>query len=426
MTCQDNVTSGASLSPASLSGLPDWFLEALVGSGLDGLPEALRLLINAAMRLERERFLGAEEHERTPSRTGYANGYKNKTVTTRLGPITFDVPQVRDVHGVNGTSDQPFYPSALERGLRSERALKLALAEMYVQGVSTRKVAAITEQLIGTSVSSSQVSRAAAELDGCLDAWRTRPLGEFHYLLVDARYEKVRIQGGVRDAAVLVAVGIDREGRRQVLGVSVSLSEQEVHWRTFLQSLVSRGLTGVRLIVSDDHAGLKAARLAVFGGVPWQRCQFHLQKNAQAYVLRQASKQEVAITIRGIFNASNRTVADQLLRRAVERYQEKEPKLAAWLEENLPEGLAVFSFPVAHQRCLRTTNCLERLNQEIKRRTRVARLFPNEASCLRLVTAVVMETSEDWQTGKRYLGMSAQDRSERAAAECGEREDVAA
>lgn len=402
MTCQDNVSS---ISPASLSSLPDWFLQALVGSGLDGLPEALRLLINAAMRLERERFLGAEEHERTPSRTGYANGYKNKTVTTRVGPITFDVPQVRN------TGDQSFYPSALERGLRSERALKLALAEMYVQGVSTRKVAAITEQLIGTSVSSTQVSRAAAELDGCLDAWRSRSLGEFHYLLVDARYEKVRVQGGVRDAAVLVAVGIDREGRRQVLGVSVSLSEQEVHWRTFLQGLVSRGLTGVRLIVSDDHAGLKAARLAVFGGVPWQRCQFHLQKNAQAYVLRQASKQEVAITIRGIFNASNRTVADQLLKRAVERYQEKEPKLAAWLEENLPEGLAVFSFPVEHQRCLRTTNCLERLNQEIKRRTRVARLFPNEASCLRLVTAVVMETSEDWQTGKRYLGLSAQGRA---------------
>ena len=410
MTCRDEISS---LTPASLSSLPDWFLESLMGAGFEGLPDAIRLLLNAAMRMERERFLRAGEHERTPSRTGYANGYKDKTVTTRMGPITFDVPQVRD------TGDRAFYPSALERGLRSERALKLALAEMYVQGVSTRKVAAITEQLIGTSVSSAQVSRAAAELDACLESWRNRALGEFHYLLVDARYEKVRIEGGVRDAAVLVAVGIDREGRRQVLGVSVSLSEQEVHWRTFFQSLVSRGLMGVRLIVSDSHAGLKAARLAIFGGVPWQRCQFHLQQNAQAYVLRQVNKQEVAITIRGIFNASSRTEADQLLRRAVERYQEKEPKLAAWMEENLSEGLTVFSFPVEHHRCLRTTNCLERLNQEIKRRTRVARLFPNEASCLRLVTAVVMETSDDWQTGKRYLPLSAQGRavaSERAAA----------
>jgi transposase-like protein len=361
------------------------------------LPEAIRLLLNAAMRIERERFLGAAEHERTPARSGYANGFKDKTLTTRLGPITFDVPQVRN------TGERTFYPSALERGLRSERALKLALAEMYVQGVSTRKVAAITEQLIGTSVSSASVSRAAAELDGCLEAWRNRPLGELHYLLLDARYERVRIEGGVRDAAVLVAVGVDREGRRQVVGVSVSLSEQEVHWRSFLTGLVSRGLTGVRLIVSDDHAGLKAARLAVFGGVPWQRCQFHLQKNAQSYILRQANKQEVAITIRAIFNAANRAEADQLLRRAAERYQTKEPKLAAWLEENLAEGLTVFSFPVEHQRFLRTTNGLERLNQEIKRRTRVARLFPNEASCLRLVTAVVMEISEDWQTGKRYI-----------------------
>lgn len=411
MTCQDEISS---LSPASLSGLPEWFLEALCQSGLEGLPEAIRLLLNAAMRLERERFLGAAEHERTPARSGYANGFKDKTVTTRLGPITFDVPQVRN------TGERGFYPSALERGLRSERALKLALAEMYVQGVSTRKVAAITEQLIGTSVSSAQVSRVAAELDTCLEAWRTRPLGEFRYLLVDARYERVRIEGGVRDAAVLVAVGVDAQGRRQVLGVSVSLSEQEVHWRSFFQSLVSRGLSGVRLIVSDDHAGLKAARLAVFGGVPWQRCQFHLQKNAQSYVLRQAVKQEVAITIRGIFNAANRTEADQLLRRAVERYRAKEPKLAAWMEENLTEGLAVFSFPVEHQRFLRTTNALERLNQEIKRRTRVARLFPNEASCLRLVTAVVMEISEEWQTGKRYLSFSAEMRAAR------ERENVAA
>ncbi len=256
-------------------------LETLTAQGLDALPQALAVLLNAAMQAERQKYLHAAPYERTTERTDYANGYKDKTLLTRLGEVTVAVPQVR-----NGE----FYPSALERGMRSERALKLALAEMYVQGVSTRKVAAITEAMCGMELSSSQVSRCAAELDGALSSWRERPLGACPYLFLDARYEDVRVSGRSQKIAVLIAVGVTEEGKRSVLGVSVSLSEHEVHWRTFLKSLVERGLLGVRLVVSDDHAGLTAAVRAVFGSVLWQRCQCHLQRNAQAYVPKQEMK----------------------------------------------------------------------------------------------------------------------------------------
>jgi transposase-like protein len=238
---------------------PEEFLESILERGLDALPELIRTVINAAMELERQQHLNAAPYERSDKRRGYANGYKQKTVATRLGKITFDVPQVRE---------GGFYPSALEKGIRSERALKLALAEMYVQGVSTRRVAAITEQLCGLEVSSTQVSQAAAALDEQLEAWRTRPLGRSKYLWLDAHYEKVRQDGQVRDAAVLKAVGLTEDGKRMVLGTSVALGEHEAHWRRFLQSLVERGLSGVELVISDAHEGLKAARRAVFGGVP--------------------------------------------------------------------------------------------------------------------------------------------------------------
>ncbi|NJM07172.1 IS256 family transposase [Candidatus Gracilibacteria bacterium] len=291
--------------------------------------------------------------------------------------------------------------------MRSERALTLALAEMYVQGVSTRKVAAITEQLCGVELSSTQVSRAAAQLDEVLERGRTHPLGLTPYLLLDARYEKVRIDGQVRDAAVLLALGITAEGKRTILGVSVSVSEQEVHWRQFLQSLLARGLSGVQLITSDAHTGLQAARQATFGGVPWQRCQFHLQQNAQAYVPRQELKAEVAADIRAIFTAVNWIEANALLARTVEKYTKIVSKLATWMESALPEGLAVFAFPAAHRVRLRTVNALERFNQEIRRRTRVGGVFPNEASCLRLVSALAMETSDEWEAGKVYLSLIA-------------------
>jgi transposase-like protein len=267
-------------------------------------------------------------------------------------------------------------------------------------------VAAITERLCGIEVSSTQVSQAAALLDEQLQEWRERPLGRCAYLYLDAHYEKVRQAGQVSDAAVLKAIGVNSEGKREILGVSVSLSEHEVHWRTFLTDLVSRGLTGVQLITSDAHAGLKAARKAVFGGVPWQRCQFHLQQNAQAYVPRIGMRTQVASDIRSVFNAPNLEEAERLLARLVDRYTDSAPKLAAWAEENLPEGLTVFRFPSNHWRRIRTANGVERLNKEIRRRSRVATLFPNEASCLRLVTAVVMEISEEWQTNRIYLRLN--------------------
>jgi transposase-like protein len=372
----------------------DHVLQLLADQGFDGMAQALELLLNEAMKLERAQTLGAAPYERVETRRGHANGFKPKTVNSRLGQLQLQVPQTRGVE---------FYPSALERGERSERALKLAVAEMYVQGVSTRKVAEITRQLCGLDVSSSQVSRTAALLDEELRQWRNRPLGRMPYLLVDARYEKVRHGGSVVDCAVLVAVGITPEGTRSVLGTSVSLSEAEVHWREFFQSLIARGLHGVELIVSDAHEGLAAARRASFAGVPWQRCQFHLQQNALQYVPKVEMRKEVAADLRSVFNASDRPEAERLLGLAVKKYEQSAPRLAQWMETAVLEGLTVLALPAAYRRRLRTSNVLERLNQEIKRRTRVATLFPNEASLLRLASAVLMEISEDWETGNAYL-----------------------
>jgi transposase-like protein len=369
------------------------FSEELVENGLEAVPEMMRVLINQAMQVERAKYLRADEYERTEERKGHANGYKPKTVRTRMGEITFAVPQVRE---------GGFYPSAHEKGLRSKRALTITLAEMYVQGVSTRRVKTITEQLCGVEISATQVSRATAQLDEVLQEWRERPLGEIVYLYVDARYEKVREAGQVRDAAVLVASGITPEGERQILGVSVSLSEHETHWKAFLKSLKDRGLNGMELVISDDHEGLGAARRAVFGSIPWQRCQFHLQQNAGAYLPKQHMRLEVAADIRSMFNAPDRKTAEELLQAAIQKYVVSAPRLSAWLEDNLSEGFSVFDFPLEHRRSIRTTNSLERINKEIRRRTRVVGVFPNEASCLRLVSALLMEISEEWQIGKHY------------------------
>ena len=371
---------------------------ALLANGLDGAGEALRILVNEASKIERNHFLNARPHERTAERTDYANGFKPKTVMTRVGELTFDVPQVRG---------GGFYPSALEKGTRTEQALNIALAEMYVQGVSTRKVTDILVKLLGpeVSISSTQVSRAAEQLDTGLAAWRERPLDETPYLFLDARYERVREGGRLVDCAVLVATGITKDGHRRVLGVSVALSEAEIHWRAFLDSLIRRGLRGVKLIVSDAHAGLNTARRATLPSVPWQRCQFHLQQNAQAYVTRLDQRKPVAQRIRAIFNAPDRAEAERLMRQAIDLWATDAPKLAQWAEENLPDGFAAFDLPHGQRVRLRTTNGLERINREIKRRTRVASIFPNTASCLRLVSALLAECDEDWMTGKIYLNL---------------------
>lgn len=372
-------------------------MELLIQHGTSEMSQIYEQLFNEAMLIERERHIKARSHQRTPNRRGDSNGFKNKKIKSKAGRLNLKIPQVRD---------SSFYPKSLERGSRSERAVLSALAEMYVQGTSTRKVTRVVEELCGFKVTSSDVSRANLRLDESLSQWRSRPLGEVVYLYLDARYEKIRHGGSVRDCAVLIASGVLTTGHRTLLGVSVSLSEAEVHWRAFLQSLLKRGLHGVKLIISDAHSGLKAARTAVLGSVPWQRCQFHLQQNAQSYAPKQSMKSSVAETIRNIFNADSKERAVELLMSAVSSYAQSAPKLSEWMESNITEGLTVFDFPSNHRRRIRTTNSLERINREIKRRTRVATLFPNEASCERLISAVLIEISEEWETGKTYMSLN--------------------
>lgn len=372
-------------------------VELIAEQGFAGMADAMQILLNEAMLIERNRYLRVQPYERSESREDYANGFKPKQLKTQLGELQLQVPQVRS---------SQFYPSFLEKGLRSERALKIALAEMYVQGVSTRKVNAILEELCGLQISSTEVSRAAKLLDEDLTRWKQRALGRYIYLFVDARYEKVRQSGCVIDSAVLIAYGINDEGKREILGVSVSLSEAEVHWRTFFESLVTRGMHGLKLIISDAHSGLKAALKAVFPSVPWQRCQFHLQQNAQSYINKNSRKKEVAETIRAIFNAENMAEAERLLSLAVTRYEKDMPQLSRWMQENISEGLTIFHFPAEHRRRIRTSNMVERINEEIRRRTKVARIFPNVESCERLVGAIVMEISENWVAGKIYLNVN--------------------
>ncbi len=376
-------------------------METLIENGMESMGETFGTLFNVAMELERAEFMGAGRYERSENRVGRANGFKDKKIQSRVGEIALKIPQVRDLPaGVEG-----FYPKSLEKGQRSERALKLALAEMYIHGVSTRKVTKITEELCGLEVTSMQVSRATELLDEQVKAWRMRKLGSIRYLILDARYEKVRHGGSVIDCAVLVALGVDEKGKRTVLGTSVALSEAEVHWREFISSLQDRGMRNVQMITSDAHGGLKKALQATMSGVPWQRCQFHLQQNAQAYVPKVSMRKQVAADIRKVFAASDRQDADQKLKDFVVDYKEKAPKLAEWAENNIPEGLTVFELPANHQKRMRTSNGIERLNKEIKRRTRVATLFPNEASLLRLVSAVLAEISDEWETGKVYISM---------------------
>lgn len=376
----------------------DRILQPLIDNGFDGIGDVVQALLNSAMLIEREKALGAGAYERSDSRDGYANGFKPRSLKTRVGKLELSVPQVRG-------ASEPFYPSVLERGQRNERALLLSLTEMYVQGVSTRKVSKIVERMCGFEVSSEQVSRACAEMDTALDKWRKRPIGCVKALIFDAFYENVRVDGAVVSCAVLVAIGILENGCRSVLGVSVSLSEAEVHWRQFIQGLKERGMHGVEFIVSDDHSGLKAALRSTLSGVAWQRCQFHLQQNAQSYVTKKDMKSDVAADIRDIFNAPSLKEAQRLLNLTVEKYAKTQSNLSAWMEDNLPEGFTVFMLPPEARKRLRTSNAAENLHRQIRRRTKVAGLFPNENSLLRLVSAILSEISDEWETGKVYLNV---------------------
>lgn len=380
-------------------------LEHLIEHGPGDIATVFGRAFELAMQIERERFLRAGSYERTAERRGYANGYKSKRIDTPAGTVTVDVPKTASHDG------EPFYPQSLERGRRSVRAVMLAVAEMYIKGVSTREVEAVMREFGIESLSSMQVSRAAKLLDDELEAWRTRPLGQINYLILDARYEKMRHCGVVRDAAVLSAIGVGPDERRRVLGVSVALSEAEVHWRAFLEGLQARGLCGVEYVVSDDHAGLRAARRAVLGGATWQRCQFHLARNAIHHAPSVAIRKRIGAELREVWNAGSLVKAETALAELVTSYRDKAPKLAGWLEENVPEGLAVFSLPEHHRRRLRTSNPMERaVQQELKRRTSKVRVFPNEASLERLVSAVLVEIDDRWVAdNKAYIKWESQD-----------------
>lgn len=373
-------------------------INLLLEHGLaEGLPQIAEVLMNTAMLIERSVHLRADLYERSEGRNGYANGLKDRSFQSSVGPLALRVPQTRE-------SDEPYRPSMLESGSRSDRALKVAIAEMYLQGVSTRRVTKVMEKMCGLSVSSTQVSKLTAELDETFELWRNRSLPEIAHMIIDATYIKVRIGGSVRDCAVFTAIGVRRDnGKRMVLGVSAALSEAEVHWRTFLVSLKERGIGIPDSITSDAHEGIRAALKAVFNATPWQRCQFHLQQNAQAYVPKLDMRESVGADIRSVFNADSLAHAEAKLDTLVEKYRKSAPELSTWMQTAIPEGLEVFNLPENKRKRLRTSNACETLNTQIKRRTRVAGLFPNTDSILRLVTAILMEVSEEWETGKAYL-----------------------
>ena len=363
------------------------------------LKEIVEKVLQELLEAEMTEHVGAAPYERSEKRTGQRNGYKPRALRTRVGTLNLLVPQDRE-----GT----FSTRLFSRYQRNEKALVLALMEMYVEGISTRKVKEVTEELCGTSFSKSLISQLAGRLDSELGAWRSRPLEAegYPYLFVDARYEKVRVDGRIVSQGVLVVCGVRQtDGLREILAVEVADTESEATYQEIFRSLKSRGLRGVELVVSDDHEGLKAAVGRHFQGASHQRCQVHYMRNLLAMVGR-AKRKELASDLRAIFAAPERDQAMDAASSLAQKWQAKgNGKVAEHLEEHLEECLSCLAFPESHRRRIRTTNGLERLNQEIKRRTRVVRIFPNRESCLRLVTAVVVEQSEEWITGRRYMDM---------------------
>jgi putative transposase len=364
----------------------------------DFLHEIVERVLQELLEAEMTEHLGAAPHERTDTRKGHRNGYKPRTLRTRVGTLNLLVPQDRE-----GT----FSTRLFSRYQRNEKALCLALMEMYVEGVSTRKVKEVTEELCGTSFSKSLVSSLAGSLDSELEAWRMRRLeaASYPYVFVDARYEKVRLDGRVVSQGVLVVSGVRDDGLREILAVEeIADTESEATYHELFRSLKARGLRGVELVVSDDHQGLRVAVERHFQGASWQRCQVHYARNLLGMV-GHARRKELSEGLRGVFAAPSREVALRLASELALRWRASHPRVAEHLEEHIEECLSCLAFPESHRRRIRTTNGLERLNQEIKRRTRVVRIFPNRGACLRLVTALAVEQSEEWLTGRRYLDM---------------------
>jgi len=357
------------------------------------MKEALQEVLEAEMT----EFLGAAPSERSETRSGYRAGYYHRGLVTRIGKLELRVP--RDRSG-------EFSTALFERYARSEKALVAALAEMYVQGVSTRKVKAITEELCGHSFSASAISAINKSLDEALERFASRQLEEaYPYVILDARYEKVREDGVIRSMAVQIAIGINWEGQRQVLAVEAANRESQSSWKDFLLRLKERGLTGVEFVVSDDHAGLKKAISEVLCEAAWQRCYVHFLRNALDYLPRKADD-DCLQELRWIYDRRDLQEANRDLAAWITKWQGKYPKLVDWVESNIGETLSFYRLPRAHHKHLKSTNMLERLNEEIKRRTRVVRIFPNTESCLRLTRALCVETHETWLEDNRYLNMA--------------------
>jgi len=371
-------------------------LKALLLSEENGFRAVLQEALQAVLEAEMTEALQAEKGERTGERLGYRSGYYERRLVTRVGVLELRVPQDRSGR---------FSTELFERYQRSEKALVSALAQMYVQGVSTRKVKAITEELCGHSFSASSISEATARLDAGLKAFFEQRLKEpFPYLILDARYERAREAGIIASQAVLVAIGVNWEGRRQVLGVELANRESHSSWRAFLAGLKARGLSGVEYVVSDDHPGLKAAIRETLSEAAWQRCYVHFLRNTLDYVPRKVDD-DCLMELRWFYDRRDLGEVRRDLAQWIAKWQAKYPKLVGWVEESVEETLTFYRLPLAHHKHMKSTNMLERLNQEIKRRTHVVRIFPNEESCLRLVRALAIEAHEAWLEDTRYLNM---------------------
>ena len=363
----------------------------------DFLKPLVQQLVQEVLEVEMEETLGAGKGERTEDRRGYRSGYYPRGLITRVGKLELRVPQDRQGR---------FSTEVFERYQRSEKALVSCLAQMYIQGVSTRKVKAITEELCGHSFSASTVSSINTKLDGELKKFAGRKLeGEYPYLILDAKYEKVRLDGIIQSQAVLVAIGINWDGRREVLGVELANRESQSSWKAFLLGLQKRGLHGTELVITDDHAGLKRAIREVLPGVAWQRCYVHFLRNALDHLPRKADD-DCLQELRWLYDRRDLAEARADLGAWLKKWQARYPKLCLWVEEQIEETFTYYQWPRAHHKHLKSTNMLERINEELKRRTYVIRIFPNPASCLRLLRALAVEIHENWIEQHRYLNMN--------------------
>lgn len=373
--------------------------QLFLGNAQDsGVTKLLESVLNQILQAQVTEQLEAERYERTEDRQGYRNGSYPHQLHTRIGTITLSVPRIRG---------GKFTTELFARYQRSEQALILTMLEMVVNGVSTRKVSQVTEELCGTEFSKSTVADLCKRLDPIVTAWNNRPLSDsrFPFVLVDALYLKVREDGRVRNRGVMLAIGVNTDGHREVLGLMLGDTESEESWTEFFSWLKSRGLRGVDLIVSDDHGGLVRSIRGQLQGVTWQRCQTHFMRNVLD-ASPKALKDEIHTHVRAILEAPNPETARLLLEQTLAAYEDKAAKAMGILEAGFDDVTAVLSLPEKYRKRLRTTNSVERLNEEVRRRERVIRIFPNRESVIRLIGALLMEQDEKWASGKKYLDMA--------------------